>query len=102
MKKWGNFITLFFAIGAFLATQALAAEAGAWKTPPRRVQDAEKTHSAGVKGEMASRAVMELANGVGMRLLQDLVEKRLGIDRSSGLTVTLDTERIVVCFLVEF
>ncbi len=102
MKKWGNFIALFFAICAFLTTEALAAEASAWKTPPRRVQAAEKTHSAGVKGEMVSRAVMELDNGVGMRLLQDLVKKMLGIDRSSGLTVTLDTERIVVSFLVEF
>jgi hypothetical protein len=102
MKKWRNFIALFFAICAFLTTQALAAEAGAWKTPPRRVQAAETTHSAGVTGEMASRAVMELAHRASMRLLQDLVEKMFGIDRPSGLTVTLDTERIVVSFLVEF
>jgi hypothetical protein len=102
MKKWRNFISLFFAICAFLTAQALTAEAGAWKTPPGRAQAAEKNHSAGVKGEMASRAVMELANGVSMRLLQDLVEKMLGIYRSSELTVTLDTERIVASFLVEF
>ena len=102
MKKWGNFIALLIAICVFLTTQALAAEAGGWKTPPGRVQAAEKTHSAGVNGEMASRAFMELANGVNMRLLEDLVEKILGIDRSSGLTVTLDAERVVVSFSVEF
>ena len=102
MKKWGSFITLLFAICAILTTQAMAAETGAWKTPPGRAQTADKTHPGGAEGEMASRAVLELANGVNMRLLQHLVEKMVGIDRSSGFRVTLGTERIVVSLLVSF
>ncbi len=43
MKKWGNVITLFLVICAFLATQAFAAE---------------KVPSAKVKGEAAQKATM--------------------------------------------
>ena len=54
MKKWGNFITLFFTVCIFFATQAIAAEQGVGKMPATEVKGQAPEKAAVVHADRAS------------------------------------------------